>query len=78
MGGVVIIEIHETKFNVAYEMSGFGDDAEIDEMTILVGETEISADCLDSKVLRKIDEACYEDYWKSIPEGPEHDDMGDR
>lgn len=80
MIGAFKIEIHGTKFEVEYAMSGLYDDAEIDEMNILVnGKEEISADCLDQKVLRQIDKEAYEDYWnKAQCDGPEPDEMEDR
>lgn len=80
MGNGFKITIHGTEFEVEYSMSGQGDDCEIDEMAILVGGEWLSPDCLNYEVLKKIDDAAYDDFWNhggSVPDyEPDEEDIG--
>jgi len=70
------IKIKDVEFDVEYKASGFGGDAELEEVVILVGGEEVSS-VLSEKVLQEIDEKCMEDYWSSAPDGPEYEPEDD-
>ncbi len=65
------IEIKGVKFDVEFIMdgpSGTGDEMELDEVSIKIGDQEVS-EVLSQKVIDEIDRKCFE----QAPEGPEQD-----
>lgn len=55
-------------YDVEYSITGFGDDAELDETIVSIDGEELNIDKIPSEILNKIDEACLKDFWESSPD----------
>lgn len=69
------MKINEVSVIVEYSFSGFGGDAELDELGVFIGDQCIN-DIVDSVVMRKIEDECVRRWWDQ-PEMEYEPDFGD-